>query len=100
MLSVDRADLDVIAVLNKDLGEGERKTEHSVDVTLDEEHAAGLVSHRQAVGQLGSCAEPEEDRLFMIRPGDARTFYETTFPLVGSLIVDTIEYLIKDGLYY
>jgi hypothetical protein len=91
MLGVDRTDLDVIAVLYQNFGEGERKTVNAIDVTLNEENSTGLISDRQAIGELWSSPESEEDRLFMVRTGDTRTLLEACLPFIGSLIVDTIE---------
>jgi hypothetical protein len=99
MLSVDRTDLDVIAVFHQNFGESKRKTVDAIDVTLNEKHSTGLVSYRQTIGELWSSPEPEQDRLFMVRPGNTRTFREAAFPFIGSLIVDAIKNFVKDGLY-
>lgn len=50
VLRIGGADADVVAVLDKHLGERERQTINLVQVTLDEEDTAGLVRNGHAVG--------------------------------------------------
>jgi len=89
----------MIAVLYQDFRQGEGETVYAIDVTLNEEYSTGLVRDREAIRQLRRSTESIEDRLFMVRPSDARTFVETSLPFVSTLVVDPIENFVKDRLY-
>ena len=100
VLRVGLTDPNVIAVLDEDFGEAERQTVDLVEVTLQEEHAAGLVGHGHAVGQFRRRAEPVEHRLFVVVARNALLLAEHHVPLVGALLVNTIEHFVQDGLDY
>ncbi len=99
MAGIGLPDPDVVAVLDKHLGQGERQTVDLVEVSSDEEHATGLVGDRHAIGKLGREAKAIEDRFFLVVPGDTRRFLEDLGVFVGPLIVDTVEFLIEDRLH-
>ncbi len=99
MLRIDRADFDVIAIFDQDFGQSESKSEDFVDVTLNEEHSAGIIRHWSAIRHFRCCIETVENGLFVIRTRGAISLDETPLPLVGSLIVNAIKTFVQDWLY-
>ena len=96
--SVDVTDTDVVAVLNQHFRQREGKAIHVVDVALEEEHTTLLVRNRGSVRQLWRRAETVQDGLFVVVAGDTLLLAENPRPLVGTLIIDSVETLVEDWL--
>jgi hypothetical protein len=88
----------VVAIFDQNLRESEGQTEHPVDVPSDEQDTAGLIRNRQTVRKLRCGAESVQDRFLVVRAWNAGTLIERLLPLVSSLIVYSVEHLVKDGL--
>src|SRR5580692_4488780 len=98
MFGVDRTDLDVIAVLDQDLGQGEGETVYLVYVSLDEQHATRLVGDGRTIGECRSGTHAEQHGLLVVISRGSPELAEDHLPLVGALIVDSVERLVEDRL--
>ena len=100
VLGVGLADTNVIAILNENLGQRKGKTIDLVEVTLQEQHAAGLVADRHAIGEFRRSTKAVKHRLFMVIAGNALLLTEDHLPFVRTLIINTIKNFVQDGLNY
>ena len=98
MLAVRLTDTDVIAILDKHLGKRERQTIDLVQVALVEQNATALIRNRLTVRKLRRRAEAIQNRLFVVRTGDALLLLEDLIPFIDPLVVDAIKRLVEDRL--
>jgi hypothetical protein len=95
---INLTDTDVVAVFHKHFGQRKGEAIHVVYIALQEEHTTLLVRNRGSVRQLRCCAKAVKDWLFVIVTGDTFLLAEHTAPLVGTLIINSVETLVEDWL--
>jgi len=74
------------------------KTIDCIHIALEEEYATLLIGDWAAVRKQRCQAETIEHWLFMVVTGNAVLLAEHTAPLVGTLIINAIEALVKNWL--
>ena len=100
MLRVGLTNTDVIAVFHKHLGQAEGQTIDLVEVTLQEQHATGLVGHGHAVRQFRRRAKTIKNGFFMVIAGNTLLLTEDHLPFVSALIINAVKDFVQDGFNY
>ena len=96
--SVNRSDADVVAILNKHLGQCKGQAIYCVYIALEEEYTTLLIRYGATVRKERSQTETVQNRLFVVVTGNAVLLAEHAAPLVGTLIIDSVKTLVENRL--